>query len=326
MASLDISPLNNKKILVTGCSGHLGMAMVDKLVQQGIYPTLLIHRNNEKIASLAQQFQLPIVPVDLRNKIELLQYPELAQMDIVLHLAAHVPQRVTEDEWEKALNTNVQGTMNLCSIMKPGSKFIFASTCEVYGLPQTPLMTEEHQVQPLSFYGASKVAAELALQVFAKKKNIPLTILRFSSIYGPGETIERALPNFIHAALNGENLIIYGDGSDRRDFLYLDDAANYCLAAMINGKETIYNVASGQSYTLLDLAQKVIALSPHKVGITFAERKKPKTDYIFDLSKVRNDLGYFPVTSLEHGLRQEINWFREMKEKNFRTINTPKNC
>lgn len=317
---LMVNELRTKKILVTGATGHLGRALVQQLLRSDIQPYVLLHRQTMNISDYPSPHLLYgdlAYPEDL-EKIK----PQLQEMEIVIHCAAHVPKTAQDDDWENALPKNVFGALALVSKLSPTTKFVFVSTCEVYGisggmaeqLPTLPI-SEEHPLHPQSYYGFSKQMAEQALQLYCRKNNLPLTILRLANIYGPGETIQRAIPNFIRAALAGRDLEMYGDGSELRDFIYLDDAARGLLSAAWKGKNTIYNLASGKGVTIKEVAEKIITLCSPSVSIRFQERQKRKIDYVFDIGRAHQDFDFRPSTSLEEGLRREVEWFQQQQHK-----------
>ncbi len=307
--------LINKPLLITGASGHIGFVLLKKIMKLYNQIYILVNRSNKELDFLAKENKIKLIKCDLTNKSSLLKYKSiLKKIEITVHLAAYVPKNKDGDILTKNIEVNLIGSMNLISFLTK-SKFIFISTCEVYGIPKTKKIKEDHTLDPLSYYGLSKLATEKALKIYAKEKAINLIILRLTNIYGPGETINRAIPNFIKSALQKKNIFIYGDGSDKRDYLYIDDAVHYIICAMKKGRETTYNLATGKAYTIKDIAKKIIKLSHHQVNIKFKKRTKTKSDYIFDIMKIKRDIGYVPKTSIEQGLLKEIEWFKDQNAR-----------
>ncbi len=309
-----ISSLSSKKILITGASGHLGSYVVKMLVENGIRPLILLSQSSKNkevspINTMIEEHNLSSIAVDLGKELsaeeEKIQI-KLQEIDLVLHLAAYVPKKADEDNFKKCMDVNVNGTINLLKILKPNTKIVLVSSCEVYGSPITKVISEEHPLNPLSYYGASKVAAEKMSIIYCKKNQLPLTIARMTTIYGPGERIQRAIPNFIHNAIDGHNIIIYGDGSDIRDFIYIEDAAIYLIALLVEGREKTYNICSGKSTTIKEIASMIQSISDSSSKIVYEQRKKEKIDYIFDDSRIKEDISYKPQTKLEEGLSQQI--------------------
>lgn len=132
-------------------------------------------------------------------------------------------------------------------------------------------------------------------------------ILRLASVYGPGEIIDRAIPNFINSVINNKSPIIYGDGSDKRDYLYIEDAAEAILCALKCFRYGTYNIASGRPYTIKQIADIIIKISGKNLKPIFKKRKKQKNDFVFDISNSRK-LGFVPKTHIIYGLKKEMVW------------------
>jgi len=290
----------NKAILVTGASGHIGSRLVEKTVEL-YHPVYVLSRRRSEDWSDSVTF----LQCDLSDVLE---YKDtLKYIDIVVHLAAFVPK--TKDDFEQSVEVNLKGTMNLVRLMKEGSKLVFISTCEVYGIPEVDIIDETHSLNPLTYYGMSKVAAEKTLQIYCQRNNIDLVILRLTSVYGPGEVIQRAIPNFIKNTVKNERLVIFGDGQDKRDYIYVDDAVGYILASMKEGNG-IYNIATGHSHSIHSIARKIIELSGKDLPVIYKSRKGVARDYVFDVTRAKT-LGCIPKVEIEEGLRKEIEWYEE---------------
>jgi len=305
---------SSKNILITGGSGHIGTNLIKELIKRYEEVYVLEKSLNRELELLIKENKVKLISCDITDIGCLLKFKTtLEKMDVILHLAAHVPKTEDTDDLEEAIKTNLIGTINLIKQLKENSKFIFISTCEVYGIPKNKIINENHPLDPLSYYGASKAAAEAFLRVYTKKNKINLTVLRLTNVYGPGETINRAVPNFIKAVIKGESPTIYGDGLDKRDLIYIDDVIAYILVAIEKSKNSIYNIATGKSHTIKEIAKKIIKLAGTKVELKFKSSRKIKMDYIFDVSKIKKDLGYVPKTDINEGLLKEIEWFKNAK-------------
>ena len=272
----------SRNILITGGSGHIGSRLLETALELGYLVA-------------APRYDLPNMA---EGKLD---------YDTVIHLAAFVPK--TEDDFEQSVEVNLKGTMNLVRSLREGTKMVFISTCEVYGIPVMDVIDENHPLNPLTYYGMSKVAAENILRIYCKKNNIDLVILRLTNVYGPGETISRAIPNFIKSVMNNTDIIIFGDGEDKRDFIYIDDAVGYILAA-IEAENGVYNIASGKSYSIRLVANKIIELSEKDLQIVYTDRETPMRDYVFDITRARS-LEYVIETEIAEGLKKEIEWYEE---------------
>jgi len=299
------------KILITGCNGHLGLALTEK-VGQYTTPIIISKSTSAQLKQLIKEKKVTHLNLDLTKKDKLEKYRTMfSKIETIIHLAAHVPKKKDQDQIETSIENNLIATINLVQVIPQNSHFIFISTCEVYGPPtQTPI-TEEHPLNPTSLYGASKVAAEKYLQVYCQKKNIKLTIVRLTNIYGPGETIRRAIPNFILNALQNQQPIIYGTGEDQRDFMYIDDAINFIIETIKEQKIGVYNIVQGQSISIKKIAENICNLIDKNITPLTQTSTNPKIDYIFNNEKIKKHFTYQPQTLLEEGLKKEIEWFQQ---------------
>lgn len=302
----------SKNILITGVGGHIGLNLLKEVIKKYENVYVLEKSVNKELDSLIKENNIRLFECDLTDRESLLKFKsDLENFDIVLHLAAYVPKSRAADNEELATKVNVNGTMNLAKLLKKGSRFVFISTCEVYGIPQQETIKETHPLNPLSYYGKSKVAAENFLKSYAKENNMELAILRLTNVYGPGEVLDRAILNFVKAIVNNQSPVIYGAGSDKRDFLYIEDAVGFIISAIEKGKG-IYNIGTGKIYTIKEIAEKIIKLAEAKVDIKFEECRKLNMNYVFDVSRSK-ELGYIPKTNMDEGLLKEIEWFKNEK-------------
>lgn len=313
-----MSILSNKRILITGGTGHIGSYLVARLASEGAH-LLVVARNKEKLNELKKANptgNIEIFQCDLAEPQEVLQLRErIRNIDYLVHLASYVPKiSAVQDEAFSSARNNVVATVNVLNHFgQDASKICFASTVEVYGVPRFLPISENHLTEPQSYYGVGKLAAEKYIKAFSERSRCSAVILRFASVYGHGETIQRAIPNFIKAALNGSSLVIYGDGLDLRDYVYIDDAVESIILALQQGKTTgcnVYNIASGQGYKIREVAEIIIKLCGGTQPLTYRPARKQAVDYFFDISAAQRDLHYSPKTSLSEGLQHEITWFR----------------
>lgn len=306
-----------KNILVTGGTGFIGSRLVKKLlrVNANVIITSRDVRINPEIKKLVEKGEIQLVQCDLTNQRELNKFKNIFKnVEFVVHLAAFVPKKIDEDDLSKSME-NIIGTLKLVSMFNSIERFCFGSTVEVYGKPIYCPLDENHPTNPLSYYGASKLACEKYLQVYSWKNNPPLTILRFASVYGEGETIDRAIPNFIKSVCVGKAPVIYGGGSDIRDYVYVNDVVDGIILSLKHGKNKVYNIASGNGLSIKKIAEEIIRLSGKNLAPEFRKTKKEKVDYIFKISRAKKDLHYLPKIRFADGLRREMKWFEESLEK-----------
>jgi UDP-glucose 4-epimerase len=294
------------KILITGGSGFLGQRLID-----------LLSSDNHKIHLLGRHKSVGVtsefIKADITDIDELRQAgKEIGPIDCLIHLAALVPKTAEEDVPESMFRVNLDGTINLLDVFGKSLKsFVYASTAEVYGLPDTKTKISENLTpRPLSYYGASKLAGELFCQVYGKKNNLPVTVLRFGVMYGPGDTISRAVPNFINNALRGKSLEVYG-GEELRDYLNVSDAALALMLAANKAADGVFNISTGEGISIKETAQMIIEKINPKIKINLLPRQKKASDIVLDIRRAREELGFKPWYKFPDKLEEQIEWHKK---------------
>ena len=299
-------------ICVTGANGFLGSKLLERL-NCNDNNVFVIGRNLKYIQSNNCR-NIHYIECDLNKPISKNLLNLVDCIDCLIHLAAYVPKNENEDNIEKSIQTNIFGTIKLVeAVGKITKKIIYSSTLEVYGAPENLPITENNCTEPLTFYGASKLSAEKYLNVYSAKTGLKLIILRFTSIYGPGEMYDRALPNYIRSVICDEPPVIYGTGIDLRDYLYVDDAVNAIMLAIKSNCGGVYNIASGLAYTKKEVAERIIRLSGKNLKLAFNHADFKPKNIAFDIKKAKNDLSFSPNTDLEEGLMREIQWYKNLR-------------
>jgi nucleoside-diphosphate-sugar epimerase len=249
---------------------------------------------------------------------------EVATDVAVVHLAAwHPPATAASTPGDRArlIAVNVMGTMRVLDAVRAagGARIVvYASTFEVYGVPPDAApVTEDSPTRPFSDYGATKLSGEDHLFAFAAEQGISAVALRLPAIYGPGERVSRALPNFLRAVARGERPKVYGTGLDRRDQLHAADAALGVECALVSVKSGVYNVADGEPHSVLDLARAALGVAergdePEHVP---AQAQKPSFDFHMSIDKIRSQLGFDPRVRLADGMRQQLRWIRSLGDE-----------
>lgn len=292
-------------IVVTGACGFVGTHLVNRLINYGL-SVIAIDLNINR----AQQL-LTLLEADFTNNADLkIIEKKLNSPCYLVHLGGYMFDKLTEiGEYnaQRSIDVNISGTYNLIKVLKSRlSGVCLASTVDVYGAQQFLPINENSQTNPDTFYGASKLAMELYAKVELGRE-IPLAILRFSHIYGPGDTHKKVLTLFIEAVRSGKNPVIYGDGSDLRDYIHSNDIVEVITRIISTKAQGIFNIATGKSYSLNELAKLVIKLSGRKLSPVYMPRQQRRKDYSFDISKMKNELGFFPHVSIEQGVSELMN-------------------
>ena len=273
------------KYLVTGGGGFLGQDVIDRLVKTGNEVVLFARKNPNKEGrrSGGEFFQGDITDIATLEACRA-KHPTISR---IVHLAALVPKTKDEDQAINMIDVNVCGTVNLLETFRDQlDNFVYVSTAEVYGLPQVEGPIEEDTAPaPLSNYGASKLAGELFSRVYGVRYNFPVSMLRLTVLYGPGDTIARAIPNFVNKALAGERLEVYG-GEELRDYLHVSDAANAVYLAAIKPSEGVFNIGTGKGITIRDTAQKIAELIANdQAKVVILPREKKAADIVLDVER-----------------------------------------
>lgn len=307
-------------ILVTGASGLLGQWGIAALAAPDQEILALSRHPLDKplIADLNWQGRVIPVAADIGAPAELSAAltPWRDRITSVVHLAGYIPNDTNANDVSSAeplARINVLGTANLITALAGGKlcSFVYASSFEVYGAPQYVPLDEASSCKPLSLYGATKLAAETLAAIACASANWRFVSLRFPAIYGPGDTIPRAIGNFLKAAAHGGDIILQGDGTDLRDLVYVADAAEAVRLAVTGTGSGIYNIADGKGYSIREMAETAHALAcGTETRIIRQPGKRPRLDFVLTNAKARLELNWQPRQRLRDGMQAQINWLR----------------
>jgi nucleoside-diphosphate-sugar epimerase len=300
------------KVLLTGASGFLGAQAAQGLIDKGFEVVALGRRRRQR-----QDAKLGFVEADLTDPATLTAArAEVGPVEKIVHVAALVPKTPADDEPGPMYDVNTEGTLNLLEAFgQDAGGIVYASTAEVYGLPaeEGPL-TESVAPHPPSAYAASKLAGEYVCRSWSRAHGAPSCVLRFSVIYGPGDTIVRAIPNFIERALSGEDLEVFG-GEELRDYLSVEDAAGALVLAAEKTPSGVFNIGSGEGVSVRAAAEHVVRLTASSARISVQPRRKPASDLVLSIDAARRALGYEPRRFFPDGLDRQIHWQSDRKRR-----------
>ncbi|MDD5647428.1 MAG: GDP-mannose 4,6-dehydratase [Dehalococcoidia bacterium] len=314
---------NGLRILVTGGAGFIGSHLVEKLIDLGASVTVIdTMLCGNKIEQRKEGKNLSVHRLDVTDTQTIA--PLFKGQDMVFHLAAVVGVEETQDEPVNLLNVEVIGTSNVISLAARNKvkRFVFASSSEVYGDSVKP-MVEEGPFNPKSTYALTKLIGEHFCMAYYQKFGLEYTALRYFNAYGPRQDDRFVLSRFVNRALAGQEIIIYGDGNQTRDFTYIEDTIHMTLLAGIKGeginqvlnfgtgKDVSINVLADMVLTSLDLKGKV------KTKYVDYDRRRSLEIEVFnriaDTTKAETLLAYKPITGLESGLQKYIAWYENRK-------------
>ncbi len=283
------------------------------LVQRGYEVVVLDDLSRGSPEAIPREARLLVM--DIRDRKA--TYKALNGVDYVIHLAAVVSvDEARQDPW-RACEVNVKGTLNLlnASLKAEVNRFVYASSCAVYGDPDELPIREDFPLKPINTYGATKAAGEALVRAYTAEHGLSAVALRYFNVYGPGMSggpYAGVVHKFITAALQGKPLTIYGDGEQTRDFIYVEDVAEANVKALESEVSGVYNIGSGVSVTINELAHLILEATNSK-SIIKHEAPRPgdvrKSQADIDLS--RRHIGWEPRTSLQEGIAKTVASFRE---------------
>jgi UDP-glucuronate decarboxylase len=305
------------RVLVTGGAGFLGSHLSDKLLNDG-HDVLVVDNfftgSKENVQHLLQNSRFELMRHDVT-------FPLYVEVDQIYNLACPASPIHYQRDPVQTTKTSVHGAINMLGLAKRvGAKILQASTSEVYGDPEVHPQPESYwgRVNPSgirSCYDEGKRCAETLFFDYWRQHNLRIKVVRIFNTYGPRmhPNDGRVVSNFIVQALRGNNISIYGDGSQTRSFCYVDDL----IAAMTSAMDTSdgftgpVNIGNPSEFTMLELAEMVLRLTQSKSAITFSQlpqddpkQRKP------DITLAQNSLHWRPKVGLEDGLRETISYFK----------------
>lgn len=326
------------KLLITGGCGFIGSAVVRTAIARGHsvinLDALTYAANPANLASVERSDAYTFQHADLRNYRAVWQAFADHAPNAVIHLAAETHVDRSIDRPGIFVETNVDGTANLLSAARKflagrneaqnrAFRFLHVSTDEVYGTlgPEDSAFTEDSPYRPNSPYAASKAAADMMVRAWHHTYGLPTIISNCSNNYGAFQNPEKLIPTVILNALQDRSIPVYGDGSNVRDWLHVDDHADALFAMLERGQPgQTYNIGGNAERSNIDLVRAICAeldrqkpqSAPHDRLIGFVE-DRPGHDfrYAIDASKARRELGWQSRRNLEAGISQTINWYLE---------------
>jgi UDP-glucuronate decarboxylase len=307
-----------KRILITGGAGFLGSHLCDKLIEQG-YDVLCLDNfftgSKDNIIHLLANPRFELIRHDIINPIFL-------EMDQIYNLACPASPVHYQYNPIKTIKTNVMGTINALGMAKRlNAKILQASTSEVYGDPDMHPQKEGYwgrvnPIGPRSCYDEGKRAAECLMMDYHRQNNVKVKIARIFNTYGPRMALNdgRVVSNFVVQALKGEDITVYGDGSQTRSFCYVDDMVAGLIMMMESDDSFLgpVNLGNPHEFRIMDLAKTVISMTGNRSKIV--HRPLPQDDPMQrnpDISLARKILGWQPHVNLEKGLERTIEYFRK---------------
>ncbi len=310
------------RILLTGCAGFVGWKTAEKLLEDG-HEVVGVDNLNDyydvsvkewRLRNLERRKNFTFYRVDIEELEALREIFRKHKFEAVINEAARAGVRYSlENPWVY-LSTNAQGTLNLLELMREFGveKFVLASTSSLYAGQSMPFKEELPVNTPISPYAASKKAAEVMAYSYHYLYGIDVSILRYFTVYGPAGRPDMSIFRFIKWVMEGSPIELFGDGTQSRDFTYIEDIADGTVKALKRVGYEIINLGSDSPHELMEAIHLIEKFVGKKANIEFKEFHKADLKATWaDISKARKLLGWEPKVSLEEGLENTVKWFRD---------------
>jgi UDP-glucose 4-epimerase len=309
---------NSMKVLITGGAGFIGKYVTNSIIKNGHTAVIVDNLSNGSFNNVNPKGIFYEINVNDNMLEEVFSYEK---PDIVIHLAAQISVDKSIESPSYDAEVNILGTINLleCCIKSNVSKIIYSSSAAVYGNPFYLAIDEKHPVKPISFYGISKLAGEEYIKLYSKLYGLNYIIFRFSNVYGNcnnkmGEG--GVIYQFVRNIMNNRQPVIFGNGEQTRDLIYVDDVAAACTLALNKGCNEIFNLGTGKQTSINQLLSIICSKTGIKSIPRFLDFKAGDIlQSCFDNKKAVDRLGWTPSFTIEEGIgetlksiQQELKW------------------
>lgn len=312
--------IGGKKVVVTGGAGFIGSHLVESLLKLGA--KVLVYDNydpfygnkEENLAGVSDHPRLKVVKEDILDMGPL--RASMKGASFVFHEAGQAGIRYCNADPRKAHEVNATGTLNVMLAAKDAGakRVVYASSSSVYGTPMKVPLGENHPVNPTSIYGATKLAAEKYCTSLSEMLGLSVVCLRYFSVYGPRGRPDQVVTAFASRVTRGERPVIFGDGSQSRDFTYVSDvvSATVLAALMEEADGKVLNVGYGKETKITAVAKAVLDYFGSDLDIDFRDTYAgdfPRT--LCDNSLAKGTLSWNPQMDFKHGVVEYLDWFKE---------------
>jgi len=310
-----------KTILITGSAGFIGSHIAEKYVKEGHLIKAFDDFSGGKVNNIRELFNyrnFKLIKGDITDKPAIKE--AIKGVDVVFHLAAQVHVDRSIIEAERTFAINAQGTMNVLEsvLQNDVELLVYASSSEVYGSALQVPMSEEHPLNPASPYAASKVAADRMCFAYWNTYKLPVVIVRCFNTYGARQSdsgYAAAIPLFIRRVLQGLPPIIYGDGNQTRDYMYIEDTVNaygLVLKSPSNLLGKAINFGTGSEASIKEIVDNILLYCDSKLKPTFIpERPGEVKRLCADTSLAKQELGFEAKYDIKSGLAKVVEWYKK---------------
>jgi UDP-glucose 4-epimerase len=314
--------LEERRILITGGAGFIGSHLAEVLVEHDNFVKIYDNFNSfyfnkeANIKRLKEAKNCTVIKGDILE-LDTLKQAIGDDIELVFHIAAQPGVRFSVKTPFKTNEINVTGTLNMLAAVQNSNveKLINASSSSVYGSPQYLPIDEKHPTNPVSPYGASKLAAEKYCKAFYRVYGIDVCSLRFFTVYGPRQRPDMAIRIFTQKILKNEPPTIYGDGNQTRDFTFVEDTVSGIIASA-EAKDTAgedFNLGKGERCSVNELISLLIKTTGNAIEPIYTKEMRGDVSHTWaDITKAKKMLGYNPQISIEEGLQKFVAWYKSM--------------
>jgi UDP-glucose 4-epimerase len=314
--------LKNKNIIITGAAGFIGSHLTEILLKNGNFLILIDNFNKYY---LGKELRLEKILKNYQNKKDYIVIKEdltkksfsrniTVNIDYIFHLAAQAGVRYSINKAAEVTNNNIISTVNIFEYalkLDNVQKIAYASSSSVYGNPIYTPCDEDHPKNPISPYAVSKLCGEIYANYYFREYNLPITSLRFYTVYGPRGRPDMSIYKFFNLMLNDKEISIFGDGEQLRDFTYISDIINglilACEKSVSNGE--IFNLGCSNPINVNDLIEKMYSITNSTKKIKYIEKQQGDVDITYsNINKAKNLLNYMPRIDIDEGLMNQYKW------------------
>ena len=312
-------------VLITGGAGFIGSHTAERLLNDGKAAVLMdnfdpFYSEKQKYANLRavqKRGNAVFYQADIRDRGQIEKAFREQPIDAVIHMAARPGPRPSVGNAREYHDINVNGTLNMLETAAEAQvgNFIFAGSSSVYTEMQTPFREDAPADRPYSPYAATKRSGEMLAFTYSRLYDMPTACLRFFTVYGPRVRPDLMIHKFTRLIDSGQTLPIFGDGSSRRDYTYIDDIVDGVAAALASPSPyAVYNLGNSQTTALMEVVRMLERLLGKTAKCRFLPDNPTDAPITYaDISKAKAELGYDPSTSLEDGLARFVEWYRSQQ-------------
>lgn len=305
-------------VLVTGAAGFIGSHLAERCLERG-WRVIAIDSFSDyyaeafKRANITRALESDAYEFVEGDLLHLDLEPIVDRVDTVFHLAA---QPGVRESWGSGFRIYTRQNLDAfqrlleACLRRPPQRFVFASSSSVYGDAEAFPTPETVVPRPVSPYGMTKAAGEQLAAIYYRNYGLPTVGLRYFTVYGPRQRPDMAFHRLIQAALTGGEFVVFGDGRQTRDFTFYADAVAGTIEAALRGEHgSVLNIGGGSRISMLEVFSVVSEITEVDLQLRFERRQRGDArDTSADVSRARAMLGYAPTTSVQHGLRHQMDW------------------